>query len=179
MIQKLLKNYLGRLQCFRFGIKNHGKNIYIGVRTKIIGGQNIYLGNNVQIRHDCFLACNENAKLIINDGVDLGERSRVCCALKIKIGQKVLTGPNVFITDHDHGYTDIKSPIIEQNIIIRRDVLINDDSFCGTNVVIMGCTIGKHCVIGANSVVTKDIPDYSVVVGAPAKIIKNIISHHE
>jgi len=89
MIQKLLKNYLGRLQCFRFGIKNHGKNIYIGVRTKIIGGQNIYLGNNVQIRHDCFLVCNEKAKLIINDGVDLGERSRVCCALKIKIGQKV------------------------------------------------------------------------------------------
>ena len=53
-------------------------------------------------------------------------------------------------------------------------VIINDDTWIGRNVVIVGnVIIGKHCVIGANSVITKDIPDYSVAVGVPAKVIKS------
>lgn len=54
-------------------------------------------------------------------------------------------------------------------------VLIGDGSYIGINTVIVGnVKIGKHCVIGANSVVTKDVPDYSVAVGIPARVIKNI-----
>ena len=55
---------------------------------------------------------------------------------------------------------------------IEQEVQIGEGSWLGENVCVMGVSIGKHCVVGANSVVTKDFPDYCVIVGAPAKIIK-------
>ena len=54
----------------------------------------------------------------------------------------------------------------------KHDVEIGEGSWLGENVCVLGAIIGRHCVIGANSVVTKDIPDYSIAVGAPAKVIK-------
>jgi len=71
-----------------------------------------------------------------------------------------------------HEYKDITIPIKEQPIINAGKVIIGEHSWIGENVCIIGAKIGKHCVIGANSVVTKDIPDYSVAVGVPAKVIK-------
>ena len=71
-----------------------------------------------------------------------------------------------------HGYEDLATPIMKQPIVQRNTVEIGEGSWLGENVCIIGSSIGKHCVIGANAVVTKDIPDYSVAVGAPAYIIK-------
>lgn len=84
--------------------------------------------------------------------------------------------PNVYITDCDHEYRNIDVPVIEQGIVQKgQAVSIGDGSYIGINTVIVGnVKIGKHCVIGANSVVTKDVPDYSVAVGIPARVIKNI-----
>ena len=67
---------------------------------------------------------------------------------------------------------NLEVPIKEQGIIQKKDVYIGDGSWLGENVCVIGASIGQHCVIGANSVVTKDIPDYSVAVGSPAKVIK-------
>jgi acetyltransferase-like isoleucine patch superfamily enzyme len=53
-----------------------------------------------------------------------------------------------------------------------KDVCIGDGTWLGENVCVIGCSIGRHCVIGANSVVTRDIPDHCVVVGSPARIVK-------
>ena len=78
----------------------------------------------------------------------------------------------MYISDNLHGYKDIKTPIWKQPIVQNRDVEIGEGSWIGENVCILGVHIGKHCVIGANSVVTHDIPDYSVAVGSPAKVIK-------
>ena len=78
----------------------------------------------------------------------------------------------VYISDNLHEYTNVCIPIIEQPIIQKKNVSIGSGSWIGENVCIIGATIGKHCVIGANSVVTHDIPDFSVAVGSPAKIIK-------
>ena len=71
-----------------------------------------------------------------------------------------------------HGYEDIETPIKKQPIVQKKEVYIGDGSWLGENVCVIGASIGKHCVIGANSVVTKDIPDYSIAVGSPAKVIK-------
>ena len=83
---------------------------------------------------------------------------------------------NVYITDCDHEYRNIKIPVIDQGIVQRgQRVSIGEGSYIGINAVIVGnVKIGKHCVIGANSVVTKDVPDYCVAVGSPARVIKNI-----
>lgn len=81
----------------------------------------------------------------------------------------------MFISGHNHEYRNIKIPIYEQGITYAENgkVIIGEGFWLGTNVVVVGNVhIGKHCVIGANSVVTKDIPDYSVAAGIPAKVIK-------
>jgi acetyltransferase-like isoleucine patch superfamily enzyme len=78
----------------------------------------------------------------------------------------------VYITDQNHGYEDITIPISKQSQP-ERAVSIGDGSWLGHgSVVLPGVTIGRHVVIGANSVVTKDIPDFSVAVGVPAKVIR-------
>lgn len=88
----------------------------------------------------------------------------------------MLLSPNVYITDCDHEYRNLGIPVIEQSIVQKgQTVTIGDGSYIGINVVIVGnVKIGKHCVIGANSVVTKDVSDYCVAVGSPTKVIKNI-----
>lgn len=78
----------------------------------------------------------------------------------------------VYISDNLHGYENIDIPIIKQAIIQKRPIRIGEGSWLGENVCVIGASVGKHCVIGANSVVTHDIPDYCVAVGAPARVIK-------
>lgn len=94
----------------------------------------------------------------------------------MNIGEKVLLSPNVYITDCDHDYRNISVPVINQGIAQKgQTASIGEESYIGINAVIVGkVKIGKHCVIGANSVVTKDILDYCVAVGSPAKLIKRI-----
>ena len=110
----------------------------------------------------------------IGKGSEIGERCRISIANSLEIGKKVLFSPNVYITDCDHEYRNVDIPIIDQGIVQKgQKVSIGDGSYVGINAVIVGnVKIGKHCVIGANSVVTKDVPDYCVAVGSPAKIIK-------
>ena len=94
----------------------------------------------------------------------------------IKQSRKQLEINGEYITDCDHEYRDVNIPVIDQGIVQRgQRVSIGDGSYIGINAVIVGnVKIGKHCVIGANSVVTKDVPDYCVAVGSPAKVIKRI-----
>lgn len=82
----------------------------------------------------------------------------------------------MYITDCDHEYRNIDVPAIDQGVAQKgQKVSIGEGSYIGINVVIVGnVKIGKHCVIGANSVVTKDVPDYCVAVGSPARVIKKM-----
>ena len=110
----------------------------------------------------------------IGKGSEIGERCRISIANSLDIGEKVLLSPNVYITDCDHEYRNISVPVIDQGIAQKgQTVSIGYGSYIGINAVIVGnVKIGKHCVIGANSVVTHNVPDYSVAVGSPAKVIK-------
>ena len=88
------------------------------------------------------------------------------------LGENVLTANNVYISDNLHGYQEPQTPILLQPIQQNGTVEIGDGSWLGHNVCVLGARIGQHCVIGANAVVTSDIPDYCVAVGAPAIIIR-------
>ncbi|MCD8282249.1 MAG: acyltransferase [Prevotella sp.] len=124
--------------------------------------------------------------LALNHGrVEVGEYttismfSRISCMGRIRIGNYVEMGPNVFIGDHNHAYEDISRPIKLQGVSWRPtedgspNIEIGDETWIGTHVAIIGnVKIGRHCVIGANAVVNKDIPDYSIAVGVPARIVK-------
>ncbi|MEY3657116.1 MAG: hypothetical protein RL114_1474 [Actinomycetota bacterium] len=108
----------------------------------------------------------------IGDRCLIGRGSGIVGHFSIEIGNDVWTGHNVYITDQNHGYEDVTRPISQQSQP-ERAVKIGDGSWLGYgSVVLPGVTIGRHVVIGANSVVTHDISDFSVAVGTPAKVIK-------
>ena len=159
-----------------FKYKKFGWKSLIKRPLKIDGSKNISIGSNVFIAEGSWLAAMPltefSPELIINDGTNIGHFSHIYATKSIYIGKKVLIADKVYISDNMHCYEDISTPIMEQSIVQKKAVLIGDDSWIGENVCIIGASIGKHCVIGANSVVTKDIPDFSVAVGSPAKIIK-------
>ncbi len=104
----------------------------------------------------------------------IGRGSGIVGHLSIEIGDDVWTGHHVYITDQNHGYDDPELPISRQ-IQPEQPVVIGDGSWLGHGTVVLpGARIGRHVVIGANSVVTGHIPDYTVAVGAPARVIKHI-----
>lgn len=110
--------------------------------------------------------------IILHDHVQIQQGLHLTCATKVEIGENTAIGANVTITDIHHPYEDINLPI-EKQPIVTQDVAIGADCKIYNNAVILpGAKIGKHCTIGANSVVKGYFPDYSVIVGSPAKIVK-------
>ena len=164
------------LNKMRFASFGHSSSLRSPLR--IDGSKAIYIGNNVTIQYKTWLgalpltAASGKAELIIEDGTSIGNFNHIFATKKIVIHKDVLTADKVYISDNLHGYENINLPIIKQAIVQKGEVEIGEGCWLGENVCVLGAHIGKHCVIGANSVVTKDIPDYSVAVGAPARIIK-------
>lgn len=156
----------------------------IGKKTKIIkplilkNTNNISLGQNVTINEKVFLMTEFTKKgdivpnLVINDNVTIGNYNHIVCANEIIIENHVLTADKVYISDNIHCYEDINIPISMQGIKTKEKTIIGEETWIGENSSIICCNIGKHCVIGANSVVLSDIPDYCVAAGIPARIIK-------
>lgn len=133
----------------------------------------LHLDGNVIIRPHCDIY--SYGYLEIGENTEIGKFSCVASANRVVIGKGVLTGPFIFIADHNHQYENPLIPIYMQGIKVGKNdsVEIGDETWIGAKVAICGnIKIGKHCVIGANSVVTKDIPDYSVAAGIPARVIK-------
>ena len=93
----------------------------------------------------------------------------------VVLEDNVLMARNVYISDHIHRYTDLDMPIQKQGVDKISPVHICAGAWLGQNVVVCpGVRIGRNAIIGANSVVNKDIPDYCVAVGAPACVVKKI-----
>lgn len=172
MLKNVLKSLIGFIQVKRFKVQA-GKNVYIGQKCAIKGGKNIILEDSAIIRPYTQIWSGGGA-IRIGIGSEIGERCRISIANSLEIGEKVLLSPNIYITDCDHEYRNIDIPVIDQGIVQKgQTVSIGDGSYIGINTVIVGnVKIGKHCVIGANSIVNKDIPDFCVAVGSPVKIVK-------
>lgn len=130
-------------------------------------GSNVYIGKNARV------GIGGCAILRIKNETWINENLEISCNSSIEIGESVLIGRNVFIGDNIHRYEEIDKPILKQSLSNGGRTVIEDDCWIGTGVCILSdVTIGKHSVIGANSVVTKNIPPYTVAVGIPAKVIK-------
>jgi acetyltransferase-like isoleucine patch superfamily enzyme len=154
------------------------ENIFIGKNTKIhaysdleaIRGK-IEIGNNVIINRYVFLLGNKGF-IKIGNGVEINNFTRLDGIGGIEIGNNVLIGPKVEIISYQHNYIN-KDILIKNQSSCLKKIVINDDVWIGANSVIMaGVNIGTGAVIGDGSIVTKDVEPYSVVVGNPAKKIK-------
>ena len=157
-----------------FGHIGHTVRIYNPLR--INGYSHISIGDDVRIAEQAWIEAlpltGEQCSLIIKSGVRIGHFNHIFCTKSVIIEENVLTADRVYISDNAHNYSDISIPIMHSPIKQLKEVVIGEGSWLGENVCVIGAVIGKHCVIGANSVVTRDIPDYSVAVGAPARVIK-------
>ena len=126
---------------------------------------------------ECGKDVNIEPKSNISEKVHLGDRSGIginadICGTTF-IGNDVMMGPNCTIYTQNHRFDDLTVPMNRQGFEEERPVYIGDDVWLGGNVTILpGVKIGSHCVIGANSVVTKDIPQWAVAVGNPATVKK-------
>lgn len=130
--------------------KKMGKDVYI------MGSCNIYCPSGVEIGDYSG----------INHHTDIGGRGG------LKIGRYVMIGPYSQVLTAEHKYTDRNKPIYQQDICCG-PVVIEDDVWIGTHVIILpNVTIKKGAIVGAGSVVTKDVESYAIVAGAPAKLIK-------
>lgn len=139
----------------------------------------IKIGNDVQIRHNLWISMPgkyngfEHApSLEIGNNCRIGKDCIIACTNKIKIGNNLHTSARVFIGDSIHEYEDITKPSHEQPMKPGGKIEIGNDCFIGINACLINCKIGDHVIVGANSVVTKDMPPYSVVAGIPAKVVK-------
>lgn len=110
-------------------------------------------------------------KLEIGNNVLVGQDFHLTCADSIIIEDNVLISSGVFVTDLSHVTSNTDMPVIEQGLTIK-PVRICEGAFIGKDVMILpGVTLGKHCVVGANAVVTKDVEDFATVAGVPAKTV--------
>jgi acetyltransferase-like isoleucine patch superfamily enzyme len=166
----------------RFGRFGAGSIICFPANT-IFNERYIHIGSGTMIGPDVTLSagmvpgqeCLSDPVVSIGDRCLIGKGSGIVGHFGIQIGHDVWTGHHVYITDQNHGYEDITRPISQQSQP-ERPVTIGDGSWLGFGTVVLpGAKIGRHVTIGANSVVTGDIPDYSVAVGAPARVIRRYV----
>ncbi len=146
--------YIGR-PCFIEGRKRISigarTRIFPGIRMEAIGTGSIEIGNNCAIEQNVHI-------------ISLGSA--------LRIGDDVTISANAFLTNLDHRYEDITKSVMDQGYI-QRETEIGEGCFIGYGAAIQaGTKLGKHCVVGTNAVVRGTFPDYCVLVGAPARVVK-------
>ena len=175
MLNRIIRFFI-RLHLYKkFACVGDGSNI--GWTLRIQGGKNIAIGNQVNIGKNCWLGAmpltsSDKCELKIGDACQIGDFNHLFAVNSIVFEDNVLTANNVYVTDNLHCYDDVGTPIMFQPIKQLKPVIIGRGCWLGENVAVIGASIGRNSVVGANSVVTHDIPDYCVAVGAPARIIK-------
>lgn len=167
-----------------FLFESFGRNSIIGCKSTFIGVHNISIGNYTRIgryavvtawnkvNEDCF-----TPKILIGDNCSIGEYVHITAINSISIGNNVLMGRRVTISDNSHGENiskeELQIPPILRKMHSKGGIFIEDNVWIGDKATILaGVRIGYASIIGANSVVTKDIPPYSIVGGIPAKILR-------
>lgn len=159
------------IRLFQFVYLKRGKGsvIYRSVR-KDLPPFNLFRLGKYSVIEDYSCLNNSVGDIIIGDYCRIGLSNTVIGP--ITIGNRVNISQNVVLIGLDHNYQDVHKGIIEQGVTTS-PITIGDDTIIGANTIVLsGITIGKHCFIGAGCLVNKDIPDYTVAVGNPVRIIK-------
>jgi acetyltransferase-like isoleucine patch superfamily enzyme len=166
--------------------KKVGQNFKIGKDNSIHNPKYMEFGDNFSATErfrieafDKFYDQKFTPKIIIGTNVTFNTDIHIGCINHIEIGDNCLFASRIYITDHQHGDTSdgmIEISPLKRQLISKGAVIIEKNVWIGEGVVIMpGITIGESSIIGANSVVTKNVPKNSVFAGVPAKLIKQLL----
>jgi acetyltransferase-like isoleucine patch superfamily enzyme len=147
-------------------------------RQGIVCGNNVTIGAYATIKPSSYYGRNLGEGLHVGDNSNIGRYSYVGCSGLITIGQNVMVSPRVSLYAENHNFRDTSRPMRDQGIT-REPITIEDDCWVASGAIILaGVTVGRGSVIAAGSVVTRDVPPYSVVGGSPAHIIQSRIEEN-
>lgn len=155
-----------------------GRNTVLARPWRLEGENHVCLGNGCWLGPDSWIQCvpgpdGRTGSIRVGDRVTASGSLVLSSAGSIVVHDDVLFARNVYVSDHIHGYDDTSRPVHEQGVAKVAPVVIDTGAWLGQNVVVCpGVTIGRGAVIGAGSVVNKDVPPFSVAVGAPARVVK-------
>jgi acetyltransferase-like isoleucine patch superfamily enzyme len=163
-----------------FGLGALGRASRIEWPRTLRGRGNIFIGHSSHVRsHSHIEAVNEfgsqsySPRIVIGDGVYVGRYAYLTSCNSITIGNGTVLSEHVYVTDLNHGFDPEGGPIMKQSLTSKGPVCIGENCFLGYRASVMpGVTLGNWCIVGANSVVTKSFPAYSMIVGQPAQVIR-------
>ncbi|HXB16809.1 MAG TPA: acyltransferase [Solirubrobacteraceae bacterium] len=133
------------------------------------------LGEGVLLEPGVWITAPDAARVRIGEGTFLNRNVMVASQQLVEIGAHCMLANGCFVSDASHRFDDLERPVTWQGFESKGPSRIGDNCWLGVGVVVTsGVTVGERCVIGANSVVTRDIPPYSIAAGAPARVLRSI-----
>ena len=133
------------------------------------------IGEHSLLEPNVWLTTGDSGQIRIGAGTFLNIAVMVASVDMVEIGDHCMFANGCFITDANHRFDDLETPVTWQGFSTKGPTRIGDNVWCGANVAVTsGVTVGERCVIGANSVVNSDLPPYSIAAGAPAKVLREL-----
>jgi acetyltransferase-like isoleucine patch superfamily enzyme len=133
------------------------------------------IGEHSLLEPNVWLTCPAPGRIRIGAGTFLNVGVMVAAVGLVEIGDHCMLANGCFVTDGNHRFDDPARPVTWQGFSSKGATRIGDNVWCGANVVITsGVTVGERCVIGANSVVTRDLPPFSIAAGSPARVLRGV-----
>ena len=165
--------WIVRALVYRPFFKKMGNLSYLGKPTFLRGINRITIGRKVRILPGVRLeVINQQSSIIMGNEVSIAQNVHISSGADLVIGEHTAILANSFVTNIDHAYHVIGKPIIKQDLIIK-ETRIGANCLIGMGASILAGTIlGNQCIVGANSVVRGNFPDYCVIAGAPGKVVK-------
>lgn len=160
----------------RFSFAELGRGTRIIWPLRIVGAHYCHFGDEAVLQYGAYVAVlpdhSDTPVLRVGARTQIGNHAHIIATHRIEIGASVLIADRFFVADNGHEFADPDVPIRDQGLRRLPPVRIGDGSWIGENVCVIGASIGRQCVIGSNSVVTRDLPDHCVAVGSPAIVLK-------